>query len=222
LYGGPQHRRQIPSQLDLKPLAILAWREHDGVRMPRSTSVAPTGCPALGALAISGCNSGGGSAAAASLAFSSSRRAAFAFISSRTSDGATPFITISISFLRRISMSSISRSAADRLAVLHPKPVHLASEFVAELFEEFLVQELLLESLEDPRFNFVSSDGEVVAAGTLLASAEACETVAAGHDEAGAAHAAKLEAGSAAPFSLLPCVSSAQRAGPDCLREARD
>src|SRR5207247_8466721 len=70
------------------------------------------------------------------------------------------------------------------------KPVPLARELVAELLEELLVQQLLLESLEDPRFNFVSSDCEVVAARALLASAEACETVAAGHDEAGAAHAA--------------------------------
>ena len=80
-------------------------------------------------------------------------------------------------------MRSISRSAAEKLAVLHPKPVHLARELVAELLEELLVQELLLESLEDPRFNFVPSDGEVVAARALLASAEACETVAASHDE---------------------------------------
>jgi hypothetical protein len=43
--------------------------------------------------------------------FSASRRAAFVFISSRTSDGATPFITISISFLRLTSMRSISRLA---------------------------------------------------------------------------------------------------------------
>src|SRR5687768_6756388 len=74
--------------------------------------------------------------------------------------------------------------------MLHSQPVHLASELVAELLEELLVQELLLESLDDPRFNFVSSDREVVAARALLASAEACETVAAGHNEAGAAHAA--------------------------------
>ena len=88
-------------------------------------------------------------------------------------------------------MRSISRSVGrEAVAVLHPKPVHLAREFVAELLEELLVQEVLLESLEDPRFNFVSSDGEVVAARALLASAEACDTVPAGHDETGAAYAA--------------------------------
>jgi hypothetical protein len=31
LYGRPEHCGQIPSQLDLKRLAILVWREHDGV-----------------------------------------------------------------------------------------------------------------------------------------------------------------------------------------------
>jgi hypothetical protein len=40
--------------------------------------------------------------------------AAFAVSSSLTSDGGTPSITISISFFRRASMRSISRSAADR------------------------------------------------------------------------------------------------------------
>lgn len=48
--------------------------------------------------------------------FNWSRRAALAFISSRTSDAATPLMTISISLLRLISMRSISRSAAERLA----------------------------------------------------------------------------------------------------------
>src|SRR5206468_11118557 len=31
LYGRSQHGRQIPPQLDLKGLAALVWREHDGV-----------------------------------------------------------------------------------------------------------------------------------------------------------------------------------------------
>jgi hypothetical protein len=49
--------------------------------------------------------------AAASIALSSSRLAAFAFISSFTSEGDTPSITISISVFRLISMRSISRDA---------------------------------------------------------------------------------------------------------------
>ena len=65
--------------------------------------------------------------------------------------------------------------------MLHSKPVHLASEFVAELFEELLVQELFLERLQDPRLDLVAPDGEVVVAGTLLASAKTCEPIAAGH-----------------------------------------
>ena len=81
------------------------------------------------------------------VAFSSSRRAAFAIISSFTSAAGTPSIIISTSFLRRASMRSISRSAADRLgAVLHPQPVHLARELVAELLEQLLTQQLLLSA----------------------------------------------------------------------------
>ena len=85
---------------------------------------------------------------------------------------------------------NLARGCREAGAVFHPKPVHLASELGAELLEQLLVQQLVLESLEDSGFYLVAPDSETVTAGALLTSAEARETVATGHDEAGAAHAA--------------------------------
>jgi hypothetical protein len=79
-------------------------------------------------------------------------------------------------------------------AVFHPEPVHLASELVAELLEQLVVQELVLESLENSGFNLVAPDRETVAAGAFITSAEARQPVATGHDESGAAHTALREA----------------------------
>jgi hypothetical protein len=43
LCSGRQDGRQIPSQLDLKRVTVLVWREHDGVSAwnPERKSVAP-------------------------------------------------------------------------------------------------------------------------------------------------------------------------------------
>jgi len=110
LYGRAEHRRQVVPQLDLERLAGLVWREHDGVhetaqRLGRlDTTFGLLECRGefrdLRAVdpAISGCRSGGGSSVLASLASSCSRLAAFAFSSSLTTKGATPSITISITF----------------------------------------------------------------------------------------------------------------------------
>src|SRR6266542_3536718 len=74
--------------------------------------------------------------------------------------------------------------------MLHSQPVHFAREFFAELLKQVLAQELLLERVQNSRLDLVTPDGEVVVAGALLASAEACETVAARHDEPSTADAA--------------------------------
>ena len=203
LYGGPQHGRQIPPQLDLKRLAVLAWREHDGIYeaaqrlgglrpavrlLERSGELCDLGAVDPGHLRMQQRRRlvGGGELGLQLLTPSGVRIHLVAHFRRRDAvhhhlDQLLP------PDLDALDLALGCREAG---AVLHPKPVHLASEFVAEFLEELLVQELLLESLENPRFNFVSSDGEVVAARALLASAEAGETVAAGHDEAGAAHAA--------------------------------
>ena len=62
--------------------------------------------------------------------------------------------------------------------MLHPKPVHLARELVAELLEQVLAQQLLLKRTEHARFHFVAANGQVVVAPTLIACAEAREPVA--------------------------------------------
>jgi hypothetical protein len=46
-------------------------------------------------------------------------------------------------------------------AVFHPEPVHPAGELVAELFEQILTQQLVLQRSERARFNLVAPDGEV-------------------------------------------------------------
>jgi hypothetical protein len=45
--------------------------------------------------------------------------------------------------------------------VFHPEPVHPAGELVAELFEQILTQQLVLQRSERARFNLVAPDGEV-------------------------------------------------------------
>ena len=61
--------------------------------------------------------------------------------------------------------------------MLHPEPVHLARELLAELLEEFLAQQLLLQRLQHARFNLVAADGQMVVAPPLVAGAEAPEPV---------------------------------------------
>jgi hypothetical protein len=74
--------------------------------------------------------------------------------------------------------------------VLHPEPVHLTRELFAELVEQVLTQELLLKDLQDACLDLITPDGQAVVAGPLLARAEACEPIPAGHDETGATHVA--------------------------------
>ena len=78
--------------------------------------------------------------------------------------------------------------------MLHPKPVHLAGELVAELLEQVLTQQLLLQRLEHARFHFFTTDSQVVVAASLVARAKASEPVPASHDESGAADAALRQA----------------------------
>src|SRR5712691_3204635 len=74
--------------------------------------------------------------------------------------------------------------------MLYPQPVDLARELFAELLEELLMQELLFERFQNPRLDLITPDGEPIVAGAFLTSAEACEPIAAGHDEPSAADAA--------------------------------
>src|SRR5262245_52776290 len=74
--------------------------------------------------------------------------------------------------------------------MLHAEPVHLARELFAELVEQVLAQELLLQRLEDTRFDFIAPDGQVVVAASLIPRAKASEAMLARHDESGTADAA--------------------------------
>ena len=97
---------------------------------------------------------------------SSSRRAAFSdSISSRTSDGATPRCSIRSRFISRVNSSqNLSKSP--------------------------WFNSLSWSAFRTLAFNLVAPDGEAVAARALLASAEARQPVATGHDEPGTADAA--------------------------------
>ena len=81
------------------------------------------------------------------------------------------------------------------------QPIHFTSEFLAELLEQFLVQELLFERLQHPRLDLVTPDGDVVVARAFVARAETCQTVAAGHDEPSAAYATLRQAREEVPRS---------------------
>src|SRR5690606_29646794 len=89
----------------------------------------------------------------------------------------------------------LARRSRQARAMFHPEPVHLARELLAELVEQVLAQELLLEGLQDARFDLVAPDGQAVIARPLLASAETCEAIPAGHEESRATHAALRQSG---------------------------
>jgi hypothetical protein len=57
--------------------------------------------------------------------------------------------------------------------MLHPEPIHLARELLAELVEEILTQQLLLKRLQYAPFNFVPANRQLVRARALVASSEA-------------------------------------------------
>jgi hypothetical protein len=68
---------------------------------------------------------------------------------------------------------STSRFADDQAgAVLHAEPVHLAREVLAELVEQVLPQGLLLQGLEDGRFDLVAANGQMVVTASLIAGSE--------------------------------------------------
>jgi hypothetical protein len=80
-------------------------------------------------------------------------------------------------------MSRLTRSRS-RLApltscpLLHPEPIHLLRELAAELLEEVLPHQLVLQGAEDPLLNLVPRDRELVGACSAVASAEASELLA--------------------------------------------
>src|SRR4051812_23754393 len=74
--------------------------------------------------------------------------------------------------------------------MLHPEPVHLTCEFLAEFFEQVLAQQLLLKRVEHPRLHVVAANCQVVVAAALISSSKAGEPVAPSHDESRAADAA--------------------------------
>lgn len=46
----------------------------------------------------------------------------------------------------------------------HPEAIHLASEFMAELFEQVASKQLLLQCVQNSSLDFVSSDRQVIRA----------------------------------------------------------
>ncbi|MBL8136982.1 MAG: hypothetical protein JNL48_10195 [Acidobacteria bacterium] len=80
-------------------------------------------------------------------------------------------------------------------ALFHPEPVHLLRELSAELLEEVLAQQLLLQRRQHARLDLLARDRQFVGARAAFASAEAAEPIAVVDDEAGAALAALGQAG---------------------------
>src|SRR5262245_16412281 len=78
-------------------------------------------------------------------------------------------------------------------ALLHPEPVHLPGELAAELLEEILPHQLVLQRAEYPLLDLMPRYRQLVGAGPAIASAEASELLARIDDEAGAAFAALRE-----------------------------
>src|SRR6059058_2197105 len=74
--------------------------------------------------------------------------------------------------------------------MLHPEPVHLARELLAELLEQILTEQLVLQRAQYARFDVVTTNAQVVVASSVVACAEASKAVFARHDESCAAHTA--------------------------------
>ena len=75
----------------------------------------------------------------------------------------TPSLMAWMSF--RISRSTAASSLAtvrQAGAVLHPQPIHLARELVAELLEQILAQQLVPQRLEHALFDFLAADGQAI------------------------------------------------------------
>src|SRR4029453_505677 len=87
-------------------------------------------------------------------------------------------------------------------AVLHPEPVHLARELVAEFFEEILAQQLFLKGVQDAPLDFITSNGQPIRAGALVSRAEAHEPIRGPDDEPGAAHTALRQPGEQVPRTV--------------------
>ncbi|HEX5069063.1 MAG TPA: hypothetical protein VFV78_02515 [Vicinamibacterales bacterium] len=86
-------------------------------------------------------------------------------------------------------------SAAQGCALLHAQPIHLARELVAELFEEILPKQLVLQRPEHAGLDLVATNRQPVRARSLVACAEAHQAVGRAHDESRPAFAALRQAG---------------------------
>jgi hypothetical protein len=79
--------------------------------------------------------------------------------------------------------------------VVHPEPVHLARELVAELFEEILAQQLFLKCVEDSLLDLIASNGQAIRARALVSCAKAHQPMRRADDEPRAAHTAFRQSG---------------------------
>jgi hypothetical protein len=208
LYGGPEHRRQIAPQLDLKRFAGLVWSEHNrvdeaaqGFRRLRPAVRLPEGLRELrdlravdpGHLRM---QEWGRLLRGSKLAFQlfppGGIRVQLVFHHGRRHAFHDHLDQLFAAGLDAFDLTLDSRVAG---AMLHPQTVHLARELFTELLEQFLAQELLLERRQNSCLDLVTPDGEAVVARAFLAGTEACEPIAAGHDVPSAADAALRQTG---------------------------
>src|SRR5207253_820614 len=95
----------------------------------------------------------------------------------------------------RFDPRELALRRVDAGAALHAEAVHVVREFAAELFEEVVAHQLVLQRCQDARLDFLPGDRQVVVARSSTASAKASEMLARVHDVAGAADATFCQAG---------------------------
>jgi hypothetical protein len=66
----------------------------------------------------------------------------------------------------------------------HPETIHLAREFMAEVFEQVASKQLLLQRVENPPLDLVSPDRQMIRTGPFVASPETRKAMSRLEDEA--------------------------------------
>jgi hypothetical protein len=75
----------------------------------------------------------------------------------------------------------------------HPEAIHLASEFMAELFEQVASKQLLLQCVQNPSLDFISSNRQTIRTGPFVAGSKTRESMSRLEDETTSADAAFCE-----------------------------
>ena len=88
--------------------------------------------------------------------------------------------------------------------MLHPEPVHLARELLAELVEEILAQQLVLKCVQDSPLDLITSNGQAIRTCSLASRSKAHKAIGGADDETIPAHAHFVRPENRVTLTLMP------------------